>query len=175
MENNNTTKQPHKIRRNSLEFTSNGDGTCYVSGIGAYKGTDIVIPPVYNGERVTGIGELAFYRKSNLTSVTIPNSVTSIGNQAFYNCKGLTSVTIPDSVMSIGSSAFYDCTELKSVTIGNGVTSIGFSAFYNCTALSSITFNGTTTQWNAVSKGPNWESAVPANDVICSDGSVSLR
>ena len=37
---------------------------------------------------------------SNLTSVTIPNSVTSIGNSAFYYCSNLTSVTIPSSVTS---------------------------------------------------------------------------
>ena len=30
---------------------------------------------------------------SNLTSITIPDSVTSIGNYAFYNCNSLTSIT----------------------------------------------------------------------------------
>ena len=53
---------------------------------------------------------------SNLTSVTIPNSVTSIGGSAFNGCTGLTSVTIPNSVTSIGESAFYGCSGLTSVT-----------------------------------------------------------
>ena len=35
-----------------------------------------------------------FYDCTNLTSVTIPNSVTEIGRNAFYNCSALTSVTI---------------------------------------------------------------------------------
>jgi hypothetical protein len=35
----------------------------------------------------------AFYRCSNLTSVTIPGSVTSIGNNAFYDCTSLTRIT----------------------------------------------------------------------------------
>lgn len=36
-------------------------------------------------------------------------TVTSIGNHAFQYCSDLTSVTIPNSVTSIGISAFYDC------------------------------------------------------------------
>ncbi len=67
---------------------------------------------------------------SNLTSLTIPNSVTSIGNYAFDECSGLTgSLTIPNSVTSIGESAFEGCSGLSSVTIPNSVTTIGNNAF----------------------------------------------
>ena len=45
-----------------LTFTSNGDGTCYVESIGTCTDTDVVIPSVSpDGDRVTGIAELAFY------------------------------------------------------------------------------------------------------------------
>ena len=75
---------------------------------------------------------------SNLTSVTIPNSVTSIGNSAFAFCSNLTSVTIPNSVTSIGGYAFQRCSSLTSVTIPNSVTSIGDYAFSGCSSLTSI-------------------------------------
>lgn len=78
------------------------------------------------------IARSAFIRCSNLTSVTIPNSVTSIGNYAFEECSSLTSVTIPNSVTSIGNHAFWGCFSLTSVTIPNSVTSIGTYAFYQC-------------------------------------------
>ena len=43
------------------------------------------------------------------------------------NCTNLTAISIPNSVTVIGDAAFYSCIKLKSVIIGNSVTSIGSS------------------------------------------------
>ena len=88
---------------------------------------------------ITEINAETFKDCTNLTSITIPNSVTTIGNKTFYNCSNLTSVDIPNSVEMIGQRVFYSCPSLTSVNIPNGVTTIGEATFQNCSSLASIT------------------------------------
>ena len=87
----------------------------------------------------TSIDDSAFSVKTQITSITIPNSVTSIGNGAFFRCEKITSMNIPNSITSIGNYAFQRCELLGSITIPNSVTSIGIAAFDSCTSLTSIT------------------------------------
>lgn len=147
------------------------DGTLGIADC-AFKGcsglTSIVIP-----DSVTSIGWGAFNGCTGLTSIIIPNSVTSIGSSAFFKCSGLTSIVISDSVTSIGSYAFRGCTGLTNIVISDSVTSIEKCAFDGCTGLTNITFTGTKAQWNAISKGSNWNYNVPSTcEIICTDGTI---
>ena len=104
--------------------------------------TSIVIPETIDYEgityNVTSIDTWAFDSHTNLTSVTIPNSIVSIGKGAFYGCTGLTSMDIPNSVTTIDTGAFYGCAGLTSINIPNSITSIKTSTFYGCSGLTSI-------------------------------------
>ncbi len=107
-----------------------------------YTCTDVgpvAIPNTIIGKPVTGIGDGAFSSCTNVTAVTIPNSVTMIGNSAFSACTSLTSITIPGSVTSIGSSAFWWCASLPSITIPASVTTLGSRVFELCFSLPEIT------------------------------------
>ena len=77
-----------------------------------YSG-EVIIPDIVTYDdkecNVIAIGERAFYGSSDLTSITIPNSVTSIGEKSFTDCSGLTSITFPNSVTSIGYATFGYC------------------------------------------------------------------
>ena len=67
----------------------------------------------------------------------ILNSVRFVHNNAFEDCTNLTSITIPNSVTGIASNAFGGCS-IKSITIPNSVTNIYSSTFDGCTSLTAI-------------------------------------
>ena len=134
--------------------------------------TEVIIPATEGSDfTVTSIGDFAFFDCSDLTSITIPDSVrsigsnafdrctsltsvdfgensllTSIGNYAFRDCSSLTSITIPEGVTRIGDYAFQDCSSLTSITIPEGVTRIRDCTFYQCSNLTSITIPNTVTR-----------------------------
>ena len=116
-------KAPENEDIDSLQFISNGNGTCFVASIGTYKDTAVIIPETSPmGESVTSIGDYAFSGCTTLTSITIPEGVTSIGMSAFAGCIALTSITVPNSLTNIGTNAFFGCTSLQYnqySTIGN--------------------------------------------------------
>ncbi len=65
-------------------------------------------------------------------------SVTSIDAFAFSDCTELTSITLPNSISVIGWGAFAGCSNLKNVTLGTGVSLIAPEAFSGCAALGTI-------------------------------------
>ena len=70
------------------------------------------IIPKGNGVEVTGnpnryTGEVTIPKTVTYNDITY--NVISIGESAFYGCSDVTSITIPNSVTSIGNYAFYQC------------------------------------------------------------------
>ena len=101
---------------NSIAYTSNGDGTCTVSGIGNFTDNDLVIPAQSPfGETVAGIAENAFSGCDSLTAVTLPRSITAIPDGCFNGCSALTELCMTDSITRVGNNAFNGCTSLEAV------------------------------------------------------------
>lgn len=112
--------------------------------------------------------------------ITLPQYVIPAGNGAVSfayerNSDGRTcsiaaldhgttgNVTVPGTfagytVTGIGDGAFADCTGITGITLPASVTSIGDRAFNGCTGLTKIVFEGTSAQWNAISKGADWDT-----------------
>lgn len=136
--------------------------------------SEVVIPELYEGSPVTKIEDYAFDGCTNLTSITIPESVTTIGASAFSGCYYLTNVTLPESINEIGSDAFSSCFNISHMTIPSSmqriapntfdycyalstvmlpeaVTEICENAFNACYGLSEIHYEGTESRWNEIS------------------------
>ena len=143
-------------------------GTSPSSYSNEYTG-EIVIPETvtYSGKTypVTRISPSAFEGCSNMTSLTIPNSITSIENYAFRGCSGLISITFPNfnNTIDIASDAFLEETawynnkpnglvyagnvaykykgtmpDNTSITLKNGTIGIASEAFDGCGGLTSV-------------------------------------
>ena len=90
-----------------------------------------------DGSGVTVIEDCAFQDCSGLKSFIIPSGVTVIEANTFKK-SGLTSITIPANVTKIGQDAFENCGDLQSATIPASVTDIKDNPFSECGKLSVI-------------------------------------
>jgi hypothetical protein len=81
----------------------------------------------------------SFKNCTALLNITIPTSVSLLGANAFQNCTSLTDVTIPNLISSINNDTFNGCSSLQEVTIGSLESSIGDYAFANCDQLQTVT------------------------------------
>ena len=114
-------------------------------------------------------------------------AVSSGAGQGFAKNKG--DIIIPDSyeivvankisvlapVTSIADRGFQQEEEITGVTIPTSIKTIGSYAFAGCTSLATIRFEGTVAEWKAIKKGRHWNQDVPATEVICYNGTVTLK
>lgn len=92
----------------------------------------VIIPSEIAGKPVTKIGEKAFF-SSDVTSVSLPETIKVIDAAAFQGCSDLVYVNIPDSVEIIGEGAFSGCRNLAiELELPEGLKELGQSAFYSC-------------------------------------------
>lgn len=125
------------------------DGFCMKGDVLVNMRPSYAIGEVSIPKDVTSIGESAFSRCANLTSIIIPNNVTSIGSFAFMDCTSMTNITIPNSVTTIDQNAFVGCSNLTDITIPNSVTSISYGMFSYCTSLRNVTIPNSVTSIDA--------------------------
>ncbi len=127
----------------SITYEKTADGAGYTV-TGAGQEAKIVIPATHDNLPVVEIGEGAFAyskHKSDILSVTIPDSVTKIGLNAFHNQDALETVNIGtgSGLRSIGSNAFSGNSALKGFYLPAGATALGDGVFNNCGALDTFT------------------------------------
>ena len=132
------------IPTDTLTFERNEAGTGYIVTGDEGQAANIVIPATHESLPVVGIADSAFAysrHKSDITSVTIPDSVVEIGKNAFHNQDALISVKIGtgSALKKIGNNAFSGNSALESIFLPAGLSELGDDVFNNCGGLDSIT------------------------------------
>ena len=96
-------------------FTLRKDGTYEVSGV---KAGEILaeapsLPISYRSTTVTAIGKAAFKGRTDIKTITIPDTYTQIGEGAFSGCSNLETLTVPEKCKTFGDGAFASTTIKK--------------------------------------------------------------
>ena len=73
----------------------------------------------------------AFTNSNKLTKVNLPNGIETIGEHAFFYTE-LTEVTIPESVINLGDFAFQGCGQLKTITVNAKIKILPEAIFRHC-------------------------------------------
>ena len=87
---------------------------------------------------VIKINSSVFSGNTNLTTVTLAESLTTLGSNAFESCKSLKTIKIPSGVTAIPENCFRECSLMESVSLPAGLVEIGEYAFSGCQNLESV-------------------------------------
>ncbi len=166
-------------------YTANDDGAITIV---KYLGSDteVVIPSQIAGKTVRSIEENAFDGCTELTGVTIPETVQYVASQVFSDCVILSSIVVEESETSVYTSGGSNCiikkdgytliAGCKTTVIPDYVTSIGFGAFSNCTGLTEITIpKGVTSIGGAAFDRCTGLTNVTIPETVTSIGSFAFR
>ena len=132
----------YEYEGNTLTYIVTDDANNYVSvSRGSISNSTLIIPEKVQDENgtefsVTAIGEIAFYGKKNISSLTVFAKNITIHDLAFAKCSNLTNIEFQEDVEHVGV-AFTLCSKLSNVVFRKSVNTISDDAFLS---LKSITY-----------------------------------
>lgn len=111
----------------------------------AKAGTEYTVP-----DSVTRIGEGAFSKCSQLSTINLPDCVTTFDNHAFSYCSNLTGIEMPAQLKTMGYSVFFECDRLETLTLPNYFTTLGNVCFFGCESLTRIDVDAANTTFCSI-------------------------
>ena len=98
---------------------------------------------------VVTIGNTVFQNCTNLSSITLSNTLTTISSRALQNL-AITSIIIPASVTSIGQYAISLCSNLTSITFEGNYPTIDSTAFAENASSAIIYYYSGSSGWDGM-------------------------
>ena len=176
-----------------LTFTGTGDMIDTAVDCTApwgHLGYDVYSVVIEDG--ITSVGDFAFTGMSELSEVSIPESVDYIGCEAFaytdiknidlpsgiekiefgtFIFTDIEKLTIPDGVTTIRTLAFHGCDSLREITVPSSVKTIEDAAFMAC-ELTDVYFGGTKAEWGAINIVDDHNDTLFYAVIHCTDGDI---
>jgi hypothetical protein len=88
--------------------------------------------------------------------------------------------TLPASIIPVTSrviadGVFANYFPVTSIQIPRTIKSIGNSAYYNNNAVATLSYEGTTSEWESIRLGNNWNYNISVPVITCSNGSIIVK
>lgn len=117
---------------------SENSNYCEITGCFKDLVGDVYVGVYYDGKKVLGIRDNAFFDCDGITYIHMLDGILSIGNKVFADCDALVSVELPGTLAKLGKEAFAGCDSLTSVILPDDLTILGEAAFSGCTSLETV-------------------------------------
>lgn len=131
------------VLKDDISWSVSDSGVLTISGNGAIKDFDPLkldewheldsdekINKIIIGEGVTEIGDYAFYKCDDATSIVLPKSLRSVGDFAFMNCSKIKEFVFKNGLTDLGEGALYGCSAATVISLPQTVKSVGYEAIY---------------------------------------------
>lgn len=109
-----------------------------ISGTAHNKGTVSKLERVEGVENVEELSQSVFQFAEVLKSLNYTQKLTTIGQNAFYYCTKLETVGDVSNVSSLAQQAFYNCQKIHSLNFTSKLSGVLKDTFYFCTSLISV-------------------------------------
>lgn len=132
----------------------------------------------------------ALYGCSKLEKLVVPAGITyseptgeqraSLSVAGYFSQSGGSTSSAPQTLKELIitggliSSGIVNNTSLEKVTLSKTITEIEMYAFNRCSTLTEIYFEGTTTEWENITKHSDWAKETSVKTIHCSNGDIAL-
>ena len=138
-----------------------------------YGKCDVKLESIKLNEGLLEVGDGAFCH-SNITEITIPNSVVGSLAYTFMQCSQLERIVIGDGITEIKGYVFHGLPKCEEVVLGSSIKEIKTRSFIDCKALKSVVIPASLVSIPESSHASNAEGCEPQVNLFMNSGAPDI-